>query len=77
MCNAIISRGGVGKSASTSCMRNHLRWKHSDVFSIVRSSERSLVADDQNVSEVKNDGGDVAKNDFGEEKKLSVVQAGT
>lgn len=43
MCFAIISRGGVGKSAGTSCMRNHLRWKHSDVFSVVFSKESPNV----------------------------------
>lgn len=32
MCSAIISRGGVGKSAGTSCMKNHLKWRHQEEF---------------------------------------------
>lgn len=38
LCQAIISRGGVGKSAGTSCMRNHMRWKHADIFSAALKS---------------------------------------
>lgn len=42
ICPAIISRGGVGKSAGTSCMRNHIRWKHPDVFTTALCGQKQM-----------------------------------
>ncbi|KAG6454157.1 hypothetical protein O3G_MSEX008522 [Manduca sexta] len=43
ICKLKVSRGGEGKKAGTSCMKNHLKAKHSDKFSEIYGGSSSDV----------------------------------
>ena len=41
-CQAVISRGGVGKTANNSSMTTHIKYKHSGLVSQLRSNIKSV-----------------------------------
>lgn len=77
LCNALISRGGIGKSAGTSCLRNHMKWKHSDVFSVATNFAPSVVSNKSCYQNVYYGGDkDEKVNIIGEEMQQTLIVEG-